>query len=70
MNLNDKSLFNDTIKYDIWMLAYNLTTDQKAELTRLSKDAKYKCCYSTIGADTSFFYKYFRNGQAIAWRTI
>ena len=69
MNLNDPSHFNDTIRYDIWLLAYNLTSDEKAQLTKLN-NTKYKCCYSHTGPDVSFFYKYFTDDKFVAYRFI
>ena len=69
MNLNDISYFNDTIRYDIWLLANNLTIDEQAQLVKLN-NTKYKCCYSNIGPDVSWFYKYFTNGKYIAFRKI
>ena len=70
MNLNDPSSTNDHIRYDIWMLAKDLTPENKTELERLSEDDKYKCCYSHVGPDVSWFFKYFTRGKYVAFRNI
>ena len=55
MNLHDPSKNNVTFRYDIWLLAYNLTKDEQTELKTLN-NTKYKCCYLTDGPDVSYFY--------------